>query len=126
MLATLPFVLMGEDAQALVASYYGPGFYGGTTASGETFESNAMTAAHPSLPFGTILNIVGPNGKNVPVKINDRCACNLDLSEGAAEATGVKESGVAEVTATPVGASEDAPKPSEGLPALPSTGGSTS
>ncbi|MGZ8995693.1 MAG: septal ring lytic transglycosylase RlpA family protein, partial [Rhodospirillales bacterium] len=55
------------------ASWYGPGFHGGKTASGETYDQNDLTAAHRKLPLGseaTITNL--ENGKQVEVKINDR------------------------------------------------------
>lgn len=55
------------------ASWYGPGFQGRKTASGERFDTNEFTAAHPSLPFGTRVRVKNPaNGKSVIVKINDR------------------------------------------------------
>lgn len=72
------------------ASHYGDGdgTHGGPTASGETFDRNAMTAAHKTLPLGTKLRVTNPsNGKSVVVRINDRGPyvggrC-LDLSSGA-------------------------------------------
>lgn len=70
----------------MVASWYGPGFHGKTTASGERFGSEAFTAASRTLSFGTSL-LVGLNGKWVEVRINDRGPVDtkrdLDLSEGA-------------------------------------------
>lgn len=85
----------------MVASWYGPGFHGKTTASGERFDSEAFTAASRTLPFGTRL-LVGLNGKWIEVHINDRGPVDtkrdLDLSEGAAKALGSRESGVAVVT----------------------------
>ncbi|MFC0673113.1 septal ring lytic transglycosylase RlpA family protein [Brachybacterium hainanense] len=72
------------------ASHYGDGdgTHGGPTASGETFDRNAMTAAHKTLPLGTKIRVTNPsNGKSVTVRINDRGPyvggrC-LDLSSGA-------------------------------------------
>lgn len=56
-----------------IASYYGPEFHGQRTASGERFNSQAMTAAHPSLPFGTKIKVVNQdNGRSVVVHGNDR------------------------------------------------------
>ena len=55
------------------ASWYGPGFHGKKTASGEVFDENKLTAAHRSLPLGTFVRITNvANGKNVIAKINDR------------------------------------------------------
>jgi rare lipoprotein A len=55
------------------ASFYGDGFHGATTASGETFDTNAMTAAHKTLPFDTMVKVTNPNnGSSVTVRINDR------------------------------------------------------
>ncbi|MFD6952136.1 hypothetical protein A6A08_18905 [Nocardiopsis sp. TSRI0078] len=55
------------------ASYYGADFAGRTTANGDTFDPNAMTAAHKTLPFGTQVQVTNPdNGKSVTVRINDR------------------------------------------------------
>ena len=85
------------------ASWYGPGFAGNPTASGEPFRPSAMTAAHKSLPFGTRLLIRNPDtGRSVWVRINDRGPYvggrQLDLSQGAAEAIGL--AGVGEVIVT--------------------------
>lgn len=122
----LAYAYLADDAQALSATWYGPGFYGSPTTSGEIYTGQDLTAAHPTAPFGMVMDVTGPNGKTVPVRINDRCSCELDLSEGAASATGVKEAGRAEVTATVSDSSkvnEGASKPSDGLTALPDTGG---
>ncbi|APC35790.1 hypothetical protein A9R04_14345 [Nocardiopsis dassonvillei] len=55
------------------ASYYGADFAGRTTANGETFDPNAMTAAHKTLPFGTQVQVTNPSsGASVTVRINDR------------------------------------------------------
>ncbi len=54
-------------------SYYGPKFHGRKTANGEIFDQNAMTAAHKSLPFGTVCKVTNrANKKSVIVRINDR------------------------------------------------------
>src|SRR5579871_1358245 len=56
-----------------VASWYGTVFNGRKTASGETFDMSAMTACHPTLPFGSMVKIVNlQNRKSVVVRINDR------------------------------------------------------
>jgi rare lipoprotein A len=100
------YVPVGESFSG-VASYYGggDGTDGGPTASGETFDANALTAAHPSLPFDTLLNVCYQS-RCVVVRINDRgpfvAGRILDLSAHAAEVIGMREVGVAVVTATPV------------------------
>jgi rare lipoprotein A len=70
------------------ASFYGDGFHGATTASGETFDTYGMTAAHKTLPFDTMVKVTNPNnGKSVTVRINDRgpfiAGRCLDLSTAA-------------------------------------------
>ncbi|MGL5133847.1 MAG: septal ring lytic transglycosylase RlpA family protein [Planktothrix sp.] len=84
------------------ASWYGPGFDGNQTANGETFNQYDLTAAHPSLPFGTTVRVTNKdNGQSVVVRINDRGPYAggrvLDLSKGAAQAIGMIGSGVAPV-----------------------------
>ncbi len=86
------------------ASWYGPGFDGNQTASGERFNQNALTAAHKSLPFGTKLRVTNlDTGRSVIVRVNDRGPYAgdriLDLSAGAAEQIGLADSGVAQVKA---------------------------
>jgi len=82
------------------ASWYGPGFHGRRTASGETFNAGAYTAAHRTLPFGTRLRVVNKNnGRAVVVRINDRGPFHgnriIDLSRASAQAIGL--TGVASV-----------------------------
>jgi len=83
------------------ASYYGRGFAGRRTASGERFDPRAMTAAHPSLPFGTRVRVTRTNGASVTVRVNDRCGCPngriIDLSEEAARRLGMIKEGTANV-----------------------------
>lgn len=56
-----------------IASWYGPRFHGRPTASGEIFDMHALTAAHRTLPMGTVIRAVNlSNGKSVIVRINDR------------------------------------------------------
>jgi len=56
-----------------IASWYGRKFHGRPTASGERYDMHALTAAHPSLPFGTVVEVTNlTNGKSVRVRINDR------------------------------------------------------
>jgi rare lipoprotein A len=85
------------------ASWYGPGFNGNLTANGETFNQNAMTAAHPSLPFGTKLRVTSHyTGRSVIVRVNDRGPYAgdriLDLSAAAAQIIGLDDAGVGPVT----------------------------
>ena len=76
------------------ASWYGPGFHGRKTASGERFNANAMTAAHRTLPFGTKVRVVNERtGRSVTVRINDRGPFHggriIDLAAAPARALGV-------------------------------------
>jgi rare lipoprotein A len=99
-LALVPVLTMDESVQAQraqvvylqqgKASWYGPGFHGRKTASGERFNQNELTAAHRKLPLGakaTVTNL--RNGKTVEVEINDRGPYArgriLDVSKAAAE-----------------------------------------
>ena len=84
------------------ASWYGPKFHGKLTANGEIYDQMALTAAHKSLKFGTLLKVTNPkNGKSVIVRINDRGPYvgnrELDLSKGAAMKLGLIKKGVARV-----------------------------
>lgn len=87
-------------AEQMVASWYGPGFEGATTASGEPFDPSDYTAAHKTYEFGTRL-IVTYEGRSVVVRVNDRgpyvAGRDLDLSQGAAEYIGLTSVGVATV-----------------------------
>ena len=85
-----------------IASYYGKRFHGRTTANGERFNMNAMTAAHKSLPFGTRVKVTYPRtGRSVTVRINDRGPFHgnrtIDLSRAAAASIGMVDAGVAKV-----------------------------
>ena len=87
------------------ASYYGPGFHGKQTASGEIFDQDDYTCAHKSLPFGTKLKVVrDDNGASVVVRVNDRGPYVdgriLDLSVAAGKDIGLDKVGHAKVTAT--------------------------
>jgi rare lipoprotein A len=84
------------------ASWYGPGFSGRPTASGERFNPNDLTAAHRTLPFGTRVRVTYPRtGRSVIVRINDRGPFirgrTIDLSAGAARQIGLYSSGVGQV-----------------------------
>ena len=96
-------LLMTQFAEAKtvtgMASYYKSGY---RTANGERFKPNGLTAAHRSLPFGTMVKVTNiKTGKSVVVRINDRGPFShgrvIDLSYGAAKAVGLVASGVARV-----------------------------
>ena len=85
-----------------IASWYGPGFDGRATASGERFDASAMTAAHPRLPFGTRVRVINvENEREVVVRINDRGPFTpgriIDVSRAAAETLGFVRAGTATV-----------------------------
>ena len=89
--------------QSGTAAWYGKQFQGKKTASGELFDMNAFTAAHKTLPFGTVVRVTNlSNGSDVFVKINDRGPFTpkriIDLSHAAAKKIGMVSSGVAEVS----------------------------
>jgi rare lipoprotein A len=84
------------------ASWYGPYHHGRRTASGERFDMNKLTAAHPTLPLGTGARVTNlENGKSVDVTVNDRGPYvkgrSIDLSKRAAEELGLKRQGVGTV-----------------------------
>jgi hypothetical protein len=90
-----------------LASWYGPGFAGRRTASGEVFDPAQLTAAHRTLPFGTRVRVTNvANGRSVEVRITDRGPFKpdriIDLSRGAAEAIDMLRSGVARVRVEPI------------------------
>ena len=89
-------------AETGTASWYGSWHQGRLTASGERFNARAFTAAHRSLPFGTILRVTNlATGEMVKVRVNDRGPYirgrTLDLSAAAAKALGITKDGVARV-----------------------------
>jgi rare lipoprotein A len=94
--------LPSESRSTMLASWYGPGFHGRTTANGERYDMHGLTAAHKTLPFGTQLRVCYQGC--VDVRINDRGpyigARELDLSYGAANAIGLIHPGVANVEVT--------------------------
>lgn len=96
----------GKDGRAFhqvgMASWYGPGFHGRKTASGERFNQNKLTAAHRKLPLGSEVKVTNlENGRSITVEINDRGPYKkgrvLDLSKAAAKKLGMVEDGVAKV-----------------------------
>ena len=85
-----------------IASWYGEVLDGHTTASGEIFHKDELTACHPTLPFGTLVRVVNlRNMRSVIVRINDRGQLDpgrvIDLSSAAAEEIGMLREGVAPV-----------------------------
>jgi rare lipoprotein A len=85
-----------------IASFYGAAHDGKTTADGDTFDQRAFTAAHRTLPFGTVLRVTNlSNGKMVKVKINDRGPMIdgriIDLSAAAARALDMERKGITKV-----------------------------
>ncbi len=100
-----------SEADEGLASWYGPGFEGRETASGETYDPNGYTAAHKTLPFGTDL-IVSYGQRSVPVTVNDRGPFlgtrELDLSQAAARDLGLIPEGVGYVEYDIVGSSPGA------------------
>lgn len=106
-LADDKYLLTGEAARELErgkASWYGPRFHGRRTASGERYDMYALTAAHKTLPFGTVVRVRSllVPGREVDVRINDRGPFApgrvIDLSQAAAEVLGLRALGVTEVS----------------------------
>lgn len=110
----MPKVSISKDAEpnlvpieynemgVMTASWYGPRFHGKTTANGEIYNQMALTAAHKSFPFGTLLQITNlRNGRSAVVRINDRGPYvdgrDLDLSKGTAKSLGILHKGVVRV-----------------------------
>ena len=85
-----------------LATWYGRNHHGGPTASGERFNMHAMTAAHRTLPFGTMVRVEDlKTGRSVVVRINDRGPYGrgriIDVSEAAARELGIIDRGIAKV-----------------------------
>ena len=84
------------------ASWYGPGFHGKKTSSGERFDMNTLSAAHRTLPIPSYARVTNlSNGKSVVVRINDRGPFHgnrvMDLSKAAAKELGFIHTGTANV-----------------------------
>jgi rare lipoprotein A len=103
----IPFQLQAQSTDVFkqegIASWYGREFEGRPTASGEIFDSSQLTAAHPSLPFGTRLIVTNQhNNKSVTVRVNDRGpfvpARIIDVSRAAAEHLDMIVTGTAPVS----------------------------
>ena len=85
-----------------IASWYGPGFHGNKTANGEIFDSNELTAAHPTLPMPSLARVSNlDNGRSVVVRINDRGPYAggrlIDVSRRASQMLGFEKLGTAKV-----------------------------
>lgn len=99
-----PYVIEGETYypeydphydRTGTASWYGPGFHGGKTANGETFDQHDLTAAHPTLPMPSLVRVTNlDNGKSAIVRINDRGPFKskriIDLSRASAQALDIQ------------------------------------
>jgi rare lipoprotein A (peptidoglycan hydrolase) len=102
-LAPRPKIVPKEEPRTGEASWYGEEFEGNTTASGETYDSNGLTAAHPSLPFGTTVRVTNLNNRrNILLRINDRGPYIgrrlIDVSWRAAQRLGFVDSGTTPVS----------------------------
>ncbi len=103
-------------AQSGEASWYGPQFHGRRTANGERYDMYGMTAAHKTLPFGTLVQVTNHRtGKSTIVRINDRGPYAhgriIDLSKSAAQEVGLLGSGVAPVSIKAITPSKQPQKP---------------
>ncbi len=88
--------------QVGVASWYGPGFHGQLTSNGEVYDQHELTAAHPTLPLGTLVRVTNlDSGRSVDVRVNDRGPFvkgrAIDLSHAAAQRIGMLGPGTAPV-----------------------------
>src|SRR5687767_5310477 len=102
-----PIVTIPEPSQPTtmetgLASWYGPKFHGKLTASGEVFNQEKFTAAHPTLPWGSRVKVTNlDNGKSVDVRINDRGPFKrgriIDVTRAAAKALGMMGRGITTV-----------------------------
>jgi rare lipoprotein A len=95
-----------QRVQHGLASYYGPGFHGEETASGEIFDQREMVAAHRTLPLGTVVRVTNlENGRRVVLRVIDRGPYGanfrkgtiIDVSKGAAARLRFLEEGLVEV-----------------------------
>ncbi|MDF2096309.1 septal ring lytic transglycosylase RlpA family protein [Aquibaculum arenosum] len=88
--------------QTGVASWYGPGFHGRRTANGERYNQNDLTAAHPTLPMPSMVQVTNlDNGRSIKLRINDRGPFSnsriIDVSHRAAQLLGFERQGTAKV-----------------------------
>lgn len=103
--------MLGHESYG-IASWYGPGFKGNRTASGEKFDPKALTAAHPTLPFGTLVEVTrrDKKKKSVIVVVTDRGPYvpgrSIDLSRAAARKLSMSYLGAVPVRMQVVGMTE--------------------
>jgi len=102
LVAKVPSPSQPRVVETGLASWYGPGFHGKLTASGEVFNQEKFTAAHRTLPWGSRVKVINlANGKSVVVQINDRGPTVkgriIDVSRAAARALGMVEAGTTTV-----------------------------
>ncbi|MEI8133709.1 MAG: septal ring lytic transglycosylase RlpA family protein [bacterium] len=95
-------VLKAVATQEGLASFYGKEFDGRKTSNGEIFHKDALTAAHRTYPFGTVLRVTNlKSGSQVEVRVNDRGPVKperiIDLSYGAAKVIGLDRLGLTRV-----------------------------
>lgn len=95
--------LAEPEAEIVEASYYGAEFAGRPTASGEIFDPELLTAAHRTLPLGSLVRVGDPaSGRSVTVRVNDRGPFHgdraIDLSQAAARQIGLEARGVGDVS----------------------------
>lgn len=107
------FAQKNDKTQVGAASWYGSKYHGRKTSSGERYNKNEMTAAHKTLPFGTMVRVTNPaNDKSVVLRINDRGPFVgkriIDVSEAAARKLDIHEDGVARVKVEVLGDSKTA------------------
>src|SRR5262245_3442614 len=101
-LAKIPAPSPATSVETGLASWYGRGFHGKLTASGEVFNQEKFTAAHRTLPWGSRVKVTNlANGKSVEVRINDRGPFGkgriIDVSRAAARVLGIVGSGITTV-----------------------------
>ncbi len=105
-----PSPLNSRGPYTEVASWYGPGFAGRRTSTGEIYNPEGLTAASKTLPLGSHVRVMNPDtGRSVVVRINDRGPYvrgrSIDLSHGAAQQIGLTGKGVGRVQVTPTATS---------------------
>lgn len=124
----LPAVPQGPHTESGLASWYGFPYHGRSAASGEVYDMEGLTAAHPTLPFNTLVRVVNlANDKSIQVRITDRGPFMdgriIDLSRAAARSIGLMDTGTAQVRVEVIGmgtmdARPPAPAPVAARPAV--------
>lgn len=98
------------EGEVGIASWYGPRFHGRRTANGEVFDMHHLSAAHPTLPLGSWVEVTNlDNGRSIPLRVNDRgpfiAGRIIDVSYAAARSLDMLEEGIARVHLWPLQAS---------------------